>query len=108
MREILETIHANQPLDPMEAARRGARRQLRRRFYKTAAVSEGSGAHAVLLDGRPVRTPARKPLAAPTAALAQATAREWDAQHDVIDPGRMPLTRLANTIIDGVAASPEP
>jgi len=60
---------------------------------------------AVVLDGRPVRTPARRPLAAPTRALAEALAAEWDAQATVIDPARMPLTRLANTIIDGVAAA---
>jgi chaperone required for assembly of F1-ATPase len=53
-----------------------------------------------------VRTPARHPLAAPTQALAQALAAEWEAQRHMIDPAMMPLTRLANTIIDGVAAAP--
>jgi len=38
--------------------------------------------------------------------LAQALAAEWDAQRDVIDPAKMPLTRLANTIIDGVIDAP--
>jgi chaperone required for assembly of F1-ATPase len=38
--------------------------------------------------------------------LAQALAAEWDAQRDVIDPAKMPLTRLANTIIDGVTDAP--
>ena len=32
---------------------------------------------------------------------------EWNAQRDVIDPAAMPLTRLANAIIDGVADAPE-
>ena len=54
------------------------------------------------LDGKPVRTPARRAPAAPTRALAEAIANEWNAQQQNIDP-RMPLTRLANTIIDGVA-----
>ncbi|HEY7972302.1 MAG TPA: ATP12 family protein, partial [Xanthobacteraceae bacterium] len=39
--------------------------------------------------------------------LAQALAAEWDAQQDVIDPARMPLTRLANAIIDGVSDRPD-
>ena len=34
--------------------------------------------------------------------LAQALAAEWEAQRDMIDPAKMPLTRLANSIIDGV------
>jgi len=60
----------------------------------------------VLLDGRPVKTPARRTLAAPTRALAEALAAEWEAQRDVVDPAKMPLTRLANSIIDGVADAP--
>jgi chaperone required for assembly of F1-ATPase len=47
-------------------------------------------------------------LAAPTLALAEAIAAEWQAQQDVIDPAKMPLTRLANAIIDGVADAPLP
>ena len=60
----------------------------------------------MLLDGRPVKTPARRTLAAPTRALAEALAAEWEAQRDVVDPAKMPLTRLANSIIDGVADAP--
>jgi chaperone required for assembly of F1-ATPase len=81
---------------------------LRKRFYERAGVgAETEGAHPVLLDERPVRTPVRRTLAAPTRALAQAISDEWQAQSDVIDPARMPLTRLANTIIDGVMAAPD-
>jgi chaperone required for assembly of F1-ATPase len=88
----------------MEAARRNARPNLRKRFYKEATIGEaGEGGFPVLLDGRPIRTPARRLLAAPTQALAQALAAEWNAQGDTIDPARMPLTRLANAIIDAVA-----
>jgi chaperone required for assembly of F1-ATPase len=57
----------------------------------------------VLLDGKPVRTPARRALVAPTPALAEALAAEWEAQRETIDPATMLLTRLANSIIDGVA-----
>ena len=100
MREIFTEIFENQPLDPTEAARRTMRLRLRKRFYKDVSVGENNG---VLLDGKPVMTPARKPLAAPTRSLAQALAAEWDTQKDEIDPARMPLTRLANAVIDAVA-----
>ncbi|HEV2628637.1 MAG TPA: ATP12 family protein [Pseudolabrys sp.] len=109
MREIFEEIFVNQPLDPMESARRSMRASLRKRFYKEAGVGdEGEGGFPVLLDGKPVRTPAREVLSAPTRALAQAIADEWQAQEDVIDPARMPLTRLANATIDAVAAQAQP
>src|SRR2546423_467655 len=103
MRDIFEDIFANQPLDPVEAARKGLRAPLRKRFYKVAAAGEAEGDdHPVLLDGKTVRTPARRALAAPIKELAEAIALEWEAQRDVIDPLAMPLTRLANSIIDGV------
>lgn len=110
MRDIFDDIFTNQPLDPNEAARRAMRPNLRKRFYARAeaGTEKGEGGFAVLLDGKPVRTPARRPLAAPSHALAQALAEEWNAQADVIDPGRMPLTRLANAVIDAVAERPEP
>ena len=106
MRDIFEDIFINQPLDPTEAARRSIRPALRKRFYSAAGVGpEQEGAFPIMLDGRAVRTPARRALAAPTARLAHAVALEWEGQGETIDPARMPLTRLANTIIDGVAAS---
>lgn len=94
--------------DPIAAARRGARPVVRRRFYKAVATQQADGGYCILLDGKPVRTPTRRALIAPTLALAQAIAAEWQAQHEVIDPARMPLTRLANAIIDGVARAPVP
>jgi chaperone required for assembly of F1-ATPase len=105
MRDLFTEIFENQPLDPMEAARKGARPNLRKRFYERAHVDK---AGALLLDGKSVRTPARRTLAAPTQALAEHLAAEWNAQTDVIDPARMPLTRLANAIIDAVSDAPQP
>jgi chaperone required for assembly of F1-ATPase len=81
---------------------------LPRRFYATAAAAAVANGHAVRLDDKPVHTPARRVLAAPTPALAEAIAAEWQAQKDVIDPAKMPLTRLANAIIDGVADASQP
>jgi chaperone required for assembly of F1-ATPase len=107
MRDILDDLFGTQPVDPTESARRGLRTQLRNRFYQHATVGDGEP-HPILLDGRAVKTPAGGALAAPARALAQAIADEWDAQGEQIDPATMPLTRLANTIIDGVAAAPQP
>src|ERR1700674_2079978 len=105
MRELFEIPHLD---DPREAARRGSKTTLRRRFYQKATAVTDAGGYAVRLDDKPVRTPARRLLAAPAPALAQAIAAEWQAQEDVIDPAKMPLTRLANAIIDGVATMPVP
>jgi len=104
MREIFTEIFENQPLDPTEAAQRSMRPRLRKRFYERATAGEGG---EVLLDGKQVYTPARRPLAAPSRALAEAIAAEWNAQKDEIDPARMPLTRLANVVIDAVAEKPD-
>jgi chaperone required for assembly of F1-ATPase len=93
MRDIFTEIFENQPLDPVESARRGGRPILRKRFYETSHVGEGG---AILLDGKPIRT------------LAEAIAGEWNLPSDVVDPARMPLTRLANVIIDAVSDAPRP
>jgi chaperone required for assembly of F1-ATPase len=105
MRELFEITP---PDDPIEATRRSLRTALPRRFYATATTTVEAGGYAVRLDDKPIRTPARRVLAAPTLALAEAIAAEWQAQQDVIDPAKMPLTRLANAIIDGVADAPLP
>ena len=108
MRDLIESVFASEPIEPTEAARRAMRSQLRRRFYDRAAIDDGAADFRVTLDGRGVKTPAGRPLAAPIRQLAEELAAEWEAQRDVIDPSRMPLTRLANTIIDGVErARPE-
>ncbi len=109
MRDIFNELYDNQTANPMEAARRAMRPPLRKRFYTRAATGEG-GAEGVpiTLDDKPVRTPLRRLLAAPTLALAEAIAAEWNAQEKEIDPGRMPLTRLANAVIDAVAEAPGP
>jgi chaperone required for assembly of F1-ATPase len=106
MRDILEDIIGSEPLDPRQVARASLRPKARQRFYKHVSVGEGAP-FAVLLDGRPVKTPAKNTLAAPTQPLAQAIAAEWDAQGKRIDPATMPLTRIANSIIDGVAPATE-
>jgi chaperone required for assembly of F1-ATPase len=104
MRELIEEGMGKSPLDPGETLRRSARRELPKRFYKSVTVGEGpAGGFAILLDGRPVKTPAGKAFAAPSRAIADAIAAEWQAQAEVINPATMPTTRLANSIIDGVS-----
>lgn len=80
------------------------KKPLPKRFYKDVAVSDGA-VFQILLDGRPVKTPAKKALVLPTRKLADAVADEWRAQDQVIDPASMPLTRFANTAIDAVSTS---
>ncbi len=111
MRDIFTEIFENQPADPMESARRGGRPALRKRFFERAHVGEAAGEgenFAVLLDRKQVTTPARRALAAPTQALAEQIVKEWNAQAVMIDPARMPLTRLANAVIDAVADQVQP
>jgi chaperone required for assembly of F1-ATPase len=107
MRDLLAEFPDHQPQDSTEAARRNMRPALRRRFYKAVTVAEHEAGFGILLDDRSIRTPARRPLAVPVRQLAEALAAEWEAQAEFVDPAAMPLTRLANSIIDGVAQSPD-
>ena len=78
----------------------------RTRFFTQASVEQEGDVFALALDGRRARTPGKTPLAFPTRALGEAVAAEWNAQGAAIDPRSMPLTKLANSAIDGVAADP--
>ncbi|WP_075288751.1 ATP12 family chaperone protein [Pararhizobium arenae] len=90
--------------DPVRRAQIQMLKPLPKRFYTTVTVAPAeAGGYAVLLDGRNVRTPAKNPLTVPTEKVAALLAEEWDAQKDVINPATMPVTRLANTALDGVA-----
>jgi chaperone required for assembly of F1-ATPase len=74
-----------------------------KRFWKAAGVVPLDNGFAVELDGRAVKTPAKRALLVPTRAMAEAIAVEWDAQEGVINPLTMPVTRTANAAIDKVA-----
>ena len=92
-----------EPREPLQH-RVKEKKPLPSRFYRTVSVGERGGLHAVLLDGRPAKTPGKAPLAVANAKLAEALAAEWRAQDRLIDPATMPLTRLVNTAIDHVPA----
>ncbi len=73
-----------------------------KRFWDSARAAEHEAGIAIALDDRPVRTPGKRILVVPTQALADAIAAEWNAQGDTVEPSGMPLTRHANSAVDGV------
>ena len=75
-----------------------------KRFYKEVSVGADGDGHRILLDGRPVHSPARRPLVLPDAALALAVAAEWRGQGETIEQAGMALTRLASTAVDRMPA----
>jgi chaperone required for assembly of F1-ATPase len=75
-----------------------------KRFYREVAVAAGPDGHRILLDGRPVHSPARKPLLLPSRALAEAVAEEWRSQGETIERADMALTRLVSTALDRMPA----
>ena len=84
-----------------------------KRFWSDVSIAARAGddgvqTHAILLDGRPLRTPGGVALAVPFAPLAEAIAAEWRAAGKEIDPRAMPLTGLANLAIERIAPEPGP
>jgi chaperone required for assembly of F1-ATPase len=102
MRELFDEVAGKSLLDPEEAVRRTTRGPRRSRFYKEAAFAEATDGFSITLDGKPVRTPSGRALIAPTRDIAQAIAAEWNAQQEFIDPLTMPMTRFANSVVEGV------
>ena len=74
-----------------------------KRFYKDVSVApEGTG-WRVLLDGKPIRTPAKAAQVVPSEALAQVMALEWSEQEPEIDPTAFIFRDMADYAIDVVA-----
>jgi chaperone required for assembly of F1-ATPase len=76
-----------------------------KRFYKTVTVDQTPEGFRFLLDAKPVRTPARRALLLPSRALAEAVAAEWREQGEEMRPAAMPLTRMVNTVLDGICST---
>lgn len=93
--------------DPTRRAQIQMHKPLPKRFYTEVSVAEGEGGHAIHLDGKPIKTPAKNALVVPAVRLAALLADEWANQVEVIDPKTMPVTRLVNTAIDGIATDPQ-
>ncbi len=83
-------------------------RTVRRSYTEVRIQLAAPRTWQILLDGKPVMTPAGKTLTLPTAALADAVAEEWRTQGDELRPELMPLNRLANTAIDRVGVDRRP
>lgn len=103
MRELFDTPQELSHPDPTRRAQIQMHKPLPKRFYTDVGVAAGADGYAIQLDGRPVKTPAKQALQVPTDALAQLIRDEWAAQGEFIDPATMPITRLVNTAIDGIA-----
>lgn len=71
-----------------------------RRFYKHATVKEAERGFGVRLDERTLRTPRGAVFVAPTLALAEAVAAEWNAQGEQILPSSMPMSQFAFASFD--------
>ncbi len=98
MRDILSDLsEAMSDPDPVRRAQIQMKRPLPKRFYKEVSTDRTEDGFRILLDGRPVRTPAKKPLAVPSQPIADRLRAEWDGQGEEIDPAKMPVTRLVNT-----------
>jgi chaperone required for assembly of F1-ATPase len=100
MREFLEDAHEHRH-DGYGRAQASEKRALPKRFYEATSVEPVDGGFAVLLDGRPIKTPGLKPVVVPVAPLATAMAAEFAAQVEFINPDTMPLIRLVNSALEG-------
>ena len=82
-----------------------------KRFWTKTTVDADAGGHFVRLDGRELKTPGKRPIRVPSAAIARRIRDEWDAVPAAvdgdIDPQLMPVTRLANVASEGAAARRE-
>ncbi|MGC2204174.1 MAG: ATP12 family protein [Stellaceae bacterium] len=78
-----------------------------KRFYKRAEPVQRPSGYGIAIDGKPVKTPARRDLVVPSAALAAAITEEWNDQQEEVRPQTMPLTRLATTTLDRVTTQRE-
>lgn len=111
MRDLLNDLEDGKTAaeqDPVRRAQSAMKRPLPKRFYSEASVGAEGDGFAVLLDGRMVRTPGATPVLLPSQAAAELVAGEYAAQSENIDPATMPVTRLVNTALDGVAHHAQP
>jgi chaperone required for assembly of F1-ATPase len=102
MRDFLEEAYEHRQ-DGYGRAQAANKQPLLKRFYKAVTVAPAEGGFAILLDGKNMKTPGGKPVHVPTEALAEAMAREWEAQATEIDFRAMPLVRLAHSAIESGA-----
>lgn len=71
-----------------------------KKFYKEARIRQDGDEFIIELDAKPVKTPSGRQLIAPSKALGEAVAKEWQDQGETIDQENMHLTALLTTAID--------
>ncbi|MCO5733865.1 ATP12 family chaperone protein [Rhizobium sp. SSA_523] len=107
MRDLFDLPQGLSHPDPTRRAQIQMHKPLPKRFYTHVTLRALDEGHAIHLDGKPVKTPAKNALVVPTSQLGAILVDEWAAQAEVIDPLTMPVTRLVNTALDGVANDPQ-
>lgn len=106
MRDILEDAEGaaeRGDVGPGKANRENDKPKFPKKFYKQASVAELKDGFTVELDGKGIKTPGRVSIIVPNADAAELVAAEWNAIETEINPLLMPVTRLVNTAVDGVA-----
>ena len=74
--------------DPVRRAQIQMLKPLPKRFYTTVSIGPAEdGGHAILLDGRTVRTPAKQPLTVPTPARRRIACRRMGCAEGKDRPG---------------------
>lgn len=107
MRDILSDMSdkSEQEKNPMRDVQKQT--ALPKRFYENVSVGADSDKFVILLDGKTIKTPAKKTLSLADKVIAEKIALEWRQQEESIDPATMPLTRMINSAIDGVEGNSE-
>jgi chaperone required for assembly of F1-ATPase len=100
MREFLEDADKHRDDGYGRAQKHARGEELPKRFYTQTGVGRVDGGFAVLLDGRPTRTPGRVPVVVESEALVRLMADEWAAQGERIDAETMPIVRLVNSALE--------
>ncbi|KAJ5969862.1 hypothetical protein N7501_006110 [Penicillium viridicatum] len=104
-KDISKSSDAELPASEGEASRYKLTAALKKRFWKDVHVHGKSDEYQVLLDKRPVRTPAKEVLSIPSTKphLAHAVALEWDVMTSAQQALRshlIPMTSLAARATD--------
>ena len=74
-----------------------------RKFYKAVTLDIADPGFLVKLDGRVLKTPAKKDLVLPNQEIAERIRQEWESQGEYIDVRTMGVTKIANSALDFVA-----
>ena len=71
-----------------------------KRFWQQVEIVREGSSYGIALDGRPVKTPLKRPLLVPSEALVAQIADEWRAVENKVDFHKMPYTRFAHAALD--------